>query len=392
MNTLDWILVGCAVVYGLSGFQQGFIVGSTSTLGLLLGGLIGVQVTPVLLDDFDPGLSVSLAALLVVLACAFVGQTLGAFLGGRLRNRLTWEPARIVDALGGSALSVLAMLLIAWVLGVAVSGAQLRGLNAEVRSSTVLSGVDNALPGGSDRVLSTFNSLVDSSLFPRYLEPFARERIKQVAPPPRGVLARQRVVDAQASVVKILGNAEACGRTLEGSGFVYAPGRVMTNAHVVAGVDDPAVRVGSSDYAASVVHYDSDVDVAVLAVPDLPAPALEFDTTARTGDPAAVLGYPGDGPYDVQPARVRDRQTLRSPDIYGNGTVRRDTYSIRGLVRQGNSGGPLVDRRGDVIGVIFAASVTDANTGYALTAEQVSDAAAAARRSGSRVDTGDCAL
>lgn len=392
MNTLDWILVACAVVYGLSGFQQGFIVGSSSTLGLLLGGLIGVQVTPALLDGFDPGLSVSLAALLVVLACAFVGQTLGAFTGSRLRNRLTWEPARVFDALGGSALSVVAMLLIAWVLGVAVSGAELRGLNAEVRSSTVLGSVDKALPGGSDRVLSAFNSLVDSSLFPRYLEPFAPERIKEVAPPPRGVLARQGVVNAQASVVKILGNAEACGRTLEGSGFVYAPGRVMTNAHVVAGVEDPAIRVGSSDYAATVVHYNSEVDVAVLAVPELPAPALDFADEADTGDPAAVLGYPGNGPYDVQPARVRDRQTLRSPNIYGNDTVLRDTYSIRGLVRQGNSGGPLVDRRGNVIGVIFAASVTDANTGYALTADQVSEASAAGRRADSDVDTGDCAL
>lgn len=392
MNTLDWILVGCALLYGLSGFQQGFIVGSSSTLGLLIGGFTGVQVTPALLDGFDPGLSVSLAALLVVLACAFLGQTVGAFAGSRLRNRLTWEPARVLDALGGAALSVAAMLLIAWVLGVAVSGAQMRGLNSEVRSSTVLSSVDKVLPGGSDRVLSAFNSLVDSSLFPRYLEPFARERIRDVPAPTRGILARPAVADAAASVVKILGHADACGRTLEGSGFVYAPGRVMTNAHVVAGVDDPVIRVGSDDYAATVVVYDSDIDVAVLVVPDLPAPTLDFAAEVETGDPAAVLGFPGNGPYDAQPARIRDRQTLRSPNIYGNDTVQRDTYSIRSQVRQGNSGGPLVDRRGDVVGVIFAASVTDSSTGYALTADQVDETAAVGRRAENRVNTGDCAL
>ncbi|MEP6666776.1 MAG: trypsin-like peptidase domain-containing protein, partial [Nocardioidaceae bacterium] len=143
--------------------------------------------------------------------------------------------------------------------------------------------------------------------------------------------------------------------------------------------------------AGTVVYYDPDVDVAVLAVPDLPAPALQFDENAESGDSAAVLGFPGNGPYDVRPARVRDRQTLRSPNIYGDGTVFRDTYSIRALVRQGNSGGPLVDTGGHVIGLIFAASVTDGDTGYALTAHQVSDDADAAAGSNSRVDTGDCA-
>jgi S1-C subfamily serine protease len=392
MNALDVILVVSVVIYAFAGYQQGFLVGSTSTFGLLLGGFAGVRVTPLLLDGFAPGLSISLAALLIVLACAFLGQAAGSFLGAQLRARVTWQPARVIDALSGAALSVAAMLLIAWVLGVAASGAQLRTLNQEVRSSVILGAVDRALPGGSDRVLAAFNALVDSSRFPRYLEPFAPERIKKVPPPSSAVVKRQAVIADAASVVKVLGSASSCSRTLEGSGFVYADGRVMTNAHVVAGVADPVVRINDTDYPANVVYYDPDIDVAVLSVPDLDAPALTFDDTAESGDQAAALGYPENGPYVASPVRVREQRTLRSPNIYGDETVYRDTYSLYAQVRPGNSGGPLVDTGGEVIGVIFAASVTDANTGYALTADQVATAAQAGSKADSAVDTGDCAL
>ncbi len=327
MNALDVVLIIAVVMYALSGYQQGFIVGSASTIGLLTGGFLGVQLTPMLLDGFDESLSVSVAALLIVLALAFAGQALGALVGGQIRSRVTWQPARLLDAVGGSALSVVAVLLIAWVIGVAVSGAQMSTVNKEVRASVILGAVDDALPGGSDRVLAAFNALVDASRFPRYLDPFTPEQIKDVEPPSSAVARRPGVAAAAGSVVKILGSATACDRTVEGSGFVYAPQRVMTNAHVVAGGSSPVVRVGDSDLESRVVYYDSDMDVAVLHVPDLEAPALRFQDQARTGDSAAVLGYPENGPYDVQPARVRDEQTMRSPNIYGD-----DTVTPRGLL------------------------------------------------------------
>ena len=180
-------------------------------------------------------------------------------------------------------------------------------------------------------------------------------------------------------------------RAPRGTGFLYAPTRLMTNAHVVAGVDDPNVVVGEQEVPARVVHYDSDLDVAVLAVDGLDRPFLRFDKTGEARDNAAVLGYPNDGPYNVQAARIRGEQRLRSPDIYGRGSVVREVFSLRSLVRPGNSGGPLVSGDGDVLGVIFAASVTDRDTGYALTADQVSERAGQGITTSAAVGTGDCA-
>jgi len=345
---------------------------------------------PQLLGDAEPSLWVSLGALFVVLLSASFGQAVFQYVGSRIRDRITWQPVRAVDAVGGAALSAAAVLVVAWVLGVAVSGSALPGVSTQVRSSAVLGEVDELMPDEADEALRAFNEVVGSSFFPRYLEPFTQERIIEVGPPSDKVARDPQVRGARASVLKIRGEND-CGRGVEGTGFVYSPGRVMTNAHVVAGVDDPNVVVGEQEVPARVVHYDSDLDVAVLAVDGLDRPFLRFDKTGEARDDAAVLGYPNDGPYNVQAARIRGEQRLRSPDIYGRGSVVREVFSLRSLVRPGNSGGPLLSVDGDVYGVIFAASVTDRDTGYALTADQVAQSAAAGLTNDNEVDTGDCA-
>jgi S1-C subfamily serine protease len=391
VNGLDWVLLVLALAYALAGYRQGFIVGAMSTAGLLVGGYLGVLLAPVLLDRFDPSVAVSLGALVLVLVCASCGQAVGAFAGISLRSRITWRPVRSLDAIGGAALSAAAALLVAWALGVAVTGTQLTSLGQSVRTSTVLSTVDRLLPGDADNALQTFNDVVDTSFFPRYLEPFAQERIQQVAPPDAAVAADPQVARAGASVVKIVGDADRCGQSLEGSGFVYAPGRVMTNAHVVAGIANPVVESAGQSFDAETVVYDPEHDVAVLAVDGLDARPLRFDTGGAAREAGAVLGYPENGPYRVAAARIREDLRLHSPDIYGDGDVYRDVFSVFVQVRPGNSGGPLVSRSGRVLGVVFAASVTDSRTGYALTAEQVSPVAAAGRTATAEVDTGDCA-
>ena len=390
MNVLDWVLVVLVLAYAVSGYWQGFISGAFATAGLLLGGLFGIWLAPQVLGAAAPSIWVSLGALFVVLACASVGQAVLQYVGARIRNRIRWQPVRALDAVGGAALSMAAVLVVAWALGVAVSGASLPVVSNQVRSSLVLSKVNGVMPHRAVEALNAFNDVVGSSFFPRYLEPFAPERIVRVAPPPSRIARDPDVARAQASVVKVRGE-NACNHGVEGSGFLYAPDRVMTNAHVVAGVHHPTVLVGDQAVTGTVVYYTPTVDIAVLEVPGVHAPYLHFSTHGQSREVAAVLGYPEDGPYNVQPARIRSEQRLRSPDIYGNGAVIRSVYSLRALVRPGNSGGPLVSSAGRVLGVVFAASVTNHDTGYALTADEVSQGAAAGLSSNHRVSTGGCA-
>ena len=389
MNVLDWCLVALVGIYALSGYWQGFITGASATAGLLLGGLGGIWVAPLALGDAAPSLWVSLGALFIVIVSASLGQALFQYAGARIRDSITWQPIRAVDAVGGSALSAVAVLLVAWALGVAVSGTRIGAITPMVRDSAILAKVDQTLPTNSDKVLQTFNNVVGTTFFPRYLEPFAPERIVAVRPGDPRMLTDPDVLAAEASVVKVRG-ANGCGAGVEGTGFFYAPGRLMTNAHVVAGVTRPEVEVAGSAVVASVVLYDADLDIAVLALPDTGVPHLRLDATAEAGDNVAVLGYPEDGPYDVEVGRIRSQQRLRSPDIYGDGTVIRQVYSLRALIRPGNSGGPIVTSGGDVAGMVFAASVSDKDTGYALTADQVAESAARGLTAEEAVGTGAC--
>ena len=390
MNFLDWLLVLLVLAYALSGYWQGFISGAFATVGLILGGLLGIWLAPILLGNLSPSVGVSLLAVFVVLLCASFGQAILQYAGGRAREKITWQPVRAIDAVGGAALSVVAVLVVTWMLGVAISGSRIPGVGPMVRDSAVLGEVNQVMPPQAQAVLRAFNNVVGSSFFPSYLEPFAPERIVNVAPAPKRVLQDPDIARAEASVYKLRGNNK-CGQGVEGSAFLYNPHRLMTNAHVVAGVRDPKVVVGDSLKPATVVYYNADIDLAVLAVPDVDGPYLAFDKDGHRKQTGAALGFPQDGPYDAQPIRIRAEQRLRSPDIYGKGTVTREVFSLRGSIRPGNSGGPLVATSGKVLGVVFAASVTDRQTGYALTADQVSDAAAKGIGSRSGVGTGGCA-
>ncbi len=389
MNLLDWVLIVVVVLYAVSGYWQGFITGAFATVGLLFGGLLGVWLAPTVLGNASPSILVSLAAVFIVIVCASLGQAVLQVGGARIRDQITWQPVRAVDAAGGAVLSGAACLLVAWALGVALSGSGLRGITPLVQDSKVLAEVNRILPASASSKLSAFNDVVGTTFFPRYLEPFAPERIVPVPPGPRRLLTDPDVGRAAAEVVRVRGT-NRCHQGIEGSGFVYAPDRVMTNAHVVAGVGTPIVDVHNTSVPARVVYYNPDLDVAVLSVPTGTIRPLRFGSAAPS-DGVAILGFPQNGPYDVQVGRVRADQRLRSPDIYGHGTVIRDVLSLRGLIRPGNSGGPVVDSAGHVVGVVFAASVTSSDTGYALSSRQVAQAAAAGRISSRSVSTEGCA-
>ncbi|WUJ74394.1 MarP family serine protease [Kribbella soli] len=389
MSWLDWAVLGTAALVAISGYVEGFVLGACATLGLLGGAAIGVWGVPRILDHFSPSVTVSFAALVLVVGLAALGRMLGAMVGTRVRNRLSWKPIRFLDALGGAALAAASVLIVAWVLGVAVSGARIPSVTSAVRGSQVLAKVDEVLPDSADRALQSFNDVVNTDLFPRFLDPFVPERIRETQPPDSAIARQAPVRAAYTRIAKVTGVA-SCSRGLEGSGFVYAPQRVMTNAHVVAGVSSPSVEVNGKKYDARVVVFDPETDIAVLYVPNLKEQPLTFDFAGKADDPAVVLGYPENGPFDSEPARIRSEERLRGPDIYGDKTVTRDAFSIWASVRPGNSGGPLLSSKGTVYGVVFAASVEDNRTGYVLTAEQVSTDARTGTTATQEVSTQSC--
>ncbi|MFJ4513074.1 MarP family serine protease [Streptomyces sp. NPDC088816] len=399
MNVLDILLLIAAAWFAVVGYRQGFVVGILSVIGFLGGGLLAVYTLPVIWDAMTDNTPVSttaaVVAVVVVIVCASVGQALTTHLGSKLRVYITWSPARALDATGGALVNVVAMLLVAWLIGSALGGTTIPTLGKEVRNSRVLLGVSEVLPAQADTWFADFTSVLAQNGFPQVFSPFADEPITDVRPPDPALANSVVALRAKQSVVKVMGTARSCGKVLEGSGFVFGDRRVMTNAHVVGGVDEPTVQIGGEGrkYDATVVLYDWHRDIAVLDVPDLKAPALKFTgTDARSGDGAIVAGFPENGSYDVRAARVRGRITASGPDIYHRGTVRRDVYSLYTTVRQGNSGGPLLTTDGRVYGVVFAKSLDDADTGYALTIDEIQQDIARGRTADQQVGSDDCAL
>lgn len=399
MNVLDILLLAAAVWFAIVGYRQGFVVGILSVIGFLGGGLVAVYLLPViwdaLTDEAEVGTTAAVVAVIVVIVCASVGQALTTHWGSKLRRYITWFPARALDATGGALVNVVAMLLVAWLIGSALAGTTLPTLGKEVRNSKVLLGVSRALPNQADTWFADFSSVLAQNGFPQVFSPFSNEKITEVQPPDPKLANSAVAQQAKKSIVKVMGTAESCGKVLEGTGFVFGRRRVMTNAHVVGGVDEPTVQIGGEGrrYDARVVLYDWERDIAVLDVPNLNTPVLKFSTTdAAGGDSAIVAGFPENGSYDVRPARVRGRITANGPDIYHRGTVSRDVYSLYATVRQGNSGGPLLTPDGKVYGMVFAKSLDDPDTGYALTVDEVREDITQGRTANQQVDSDSCAL
>ncbi|MGW1762813.1 MarP family serine protease [Streptomyces sp. NPDC002073] len=399
MNVLDILLLVAAVWFAIVGYRQGFVVGILSVIGFLGGGLIAVSLLPLIWDQLTDKAEVSttaiVVAVVVVIVCASIGQAFTTHLGSKLRRHITWSPARALDATGGALVNVVAMLLVAWLIGSALAGTSLPTLGKEVRNSKVLLGVSRVLPEQANTWFTDFSSVLAQNGFPQVFSPFSNEPITEVQAPDPALAAGPVAQQARRSIVKVVGTAPSCSKVLEGTGFVFADGKVMTNAHVVGGVQEPTVQIGGEGrlYDAKVVLYDWERDIAVLDVPRLQAPPLRFaDADARSGNGAIVAGFPENGSYDVRAARVRGRINANGPDIYHRGTVRRDVYSLYATVRQGNSGGPLLTPDGKVYGVVFAKSLDDPNTGYALTVDEIRDDIRIGKEAESRVNTQGCAL
>ncbi|MEU4774161.1 MarP family serine protease [Micromonospora sp. NPDC023644] len=391
MSAVDLVLLLLMLVFAISGYRQGFVIGVLSFSGFFLGALVGLQLGPLLAQQFvDSGTRV-LISLVAIFGLAVVGQALAGWLGSHLRKTITSDVGKRVDDVGGAFVSLFAVLLVAWLVAVPLGSSSLPWLASSVRNSALLTVVDRVLPDQAQQLSTALRDTVDTNGFPDVFGDLAPTRARQVSPPDPALAGSQVVVNSQRSVVKVLGSAPSCSRRIEGSGFVYADDRVMTNAHVVAGTRSTVVELNGDRYDSKVVVYDPDRDLAVLHVPGLPGPSMRFAAgNAGSGADAIVLGFPLDGPYNAQSARIRDVDRITGPDIYSGGNVTREVYTIRALVQSGNSGGPLVSSNGLVLGVIFAAAADDPNTGFAVTAAEARPVALAGAERTRAVGTGDC--
>jgi S1-C subfamily serine protease len=388
---VDLFLVLLVVIFAVNGYRQGFLVGAMSLAGFFSGALIGLQLGPALGRQFADDQLRVVVSLITIFGLAVLGQAVAGWLGSRIRHAITSQYGQAADDAGGAVISVIAVLLVAWLVAAPLGDSSLPWLARSVRHSAILGGIDRLMPRGADRLSDALRSTVDTRNFPDVFGDLVPTRVREVEPPDPRLAGSPVVARARQSVVKVLGSAPSCSRRIEGSGFVFAPEHVMTNAHVVAGTKSVSVELGGTRTPGRIVVYDPERDLAVIYVPGLAAPPMTFATAdASTNTDAIVIGYPLDGPYNAQGARVRDVRDITGPDIYDEHTVRREIYTIRALVRSGNSGGPLVAADGHVLGVIFAAAADDTNTGFAVTADEAATVAAAGRDETEPAGTGRC--
>ncbi len=392
---LDLILIVVVAAFAVSGYRQGFIVGVLSFFGFVGGALLGAEFGPSISRALVGGQTQQdVIAVVLLVSFAVIGQFIASSIGAAMRSTVTWHSATVLDSVGGSVVSMLSVLLIAWVVGSVLIESPFPVVDSQVNNSIVLQALDKFMPSPARTMFSDFRRLLASnSTYAEVFSGIGAERILAIPAPDPAVLSSPGFLAARSSVVKIQGVAPSCQRSIEGSGFVISPQHVLTNAHVVAGVtEEQAVTTDTGlHYNATVVFYDPQIDLAILYVPGLDLPSLHFAGQANPGDNAVVAGYPLDAMYlHTVAARIGGVQDAEGPNIYETSTVTRQIYEIRAVVESGNSGGPLLSPAGTVDGVVFAAAVGVNDTGFALTAAEVSADAAAGEHLTSPVSTSSC--
>jgi hypothetical protein len=387
MSPADWVIVAFTVLLALRGFTRGFIVSAMALVGFAIGAVLGTQVGPLILHQ---GSRSGYAPLFSLGGALLLGGLLGTIAEGvglRARRLLFIPGLKLVDGMAGAVLTACLALGTVWIVGavlVQVDGSP--GLRHDITRSSILRTLDEVLPPSGP----ILNTLARIDPLPTVTGPEAN-----VAAPDPAIIDSAGVVRSTDSVVKITGSA--CGLGIEGSGWVAGPDLVITNAHVVAGEDDTQVLVDGTEKPARAVVFDPHNDVAVLMVPELAEPVLRLAANPPAGTSAAILGYPEDGTFNRQPGRLGDTRLTSTENAYGDGPTDRSVAALRGRVRPGNSGGPMIDAAGQVVATVFA-EVTNASKdhpgGFAIpNAVVAAELAKVVRAAGShaRVSTERCA-
>jgi S1-C subfamily serine protease len=388
VNAVDVVVVVVAVLAAVQGARVGGLVQVCAIVGFFAGLFVGALLasrTVVWAHSPTARTAVALSTMLLV---AFSFGMVGRIVGGMLTSRVRQGPARSVDSAAGVLVAVVAALVTVWLLASTMVNSSSVALDNAILQSRIIKALDGVLPAPPS-VFGRAQGFLSEEGFPPVLGALAPASARPV-PLPTDATLRRAVLAAGASTVKVEGFG--CGVLQEGSGFVAAPGLVVTNAHVVAGIRRPLVQVGTTLQPVQVLSYDPSFDLAVLRVPGLTAPVLHLDpSTVPQGTQGAVLGYPEGGPFTADGAGVMALFQAEGRDIYGHGLTVRNVYEIDAEVRPGNSGGPLVLPDGEVVGVVFSRSTVDPSIGYALTSPDVSTRVVAAEQVRVPVGTGACA-
>lgn len=388
---LDVLLVIMVLSSMALGWRQGAIAALLSILGVIAGGVIGLELAPMAMDLVDDRLGRMAAGVAVLVGLVVVGHTVGAIAGQSLRNRMRSQMIVGLDSGFGAVVQALTALVVAWMISLPVATSLPGAAGDAIRGSRILATVDELAPDSLAGLPSQIVRRIDDSGVPAAIAPFEQRPVHDDTPADPAVIDQAVVDEVRPSVVRVLGEASQCRRLLQGTGFVVGEDMIVTNAHVVAGVDTVSLETVVGMAEATVVHFDPLDDIAVLRTWELPLPALDWaESEVGPGDGAVVLGFPESGPFTSTAARIEDRLLIRGPDIYSATRHDREAYVLRSDVRHGNSGGPLITPGGEALGVVFGAGVNNDQTGYALTAAEAREHIRAARDLEAPVDTREC--
>jgi len=388
MNWIDILIILFLISSIFRGREVGFVRQLFSTIGFFGGLWIGTLLEPHTVTLAHSQGARSFVTLLTTLGCAFVLLSVGEYVGILLKSKVTLKQLNTADNALGSGLALISVLLAVWLSASIVLSLPFGGLQNSVRGSSIISALNRKLPPATT-IVADLSHLIDPNGFPQVFNGAEPAPNGNVALPNLGNL-RPAVQKDEASVVKIEG--QGCGGIVEGSGFVVGKGLVATNAHVIAGIGTPYVLDGNGTHRGTAVWFDPNLDFAVLRVSDLAGKPLNISTAeAARGTAGAVLGYPGGGNFTAQAAAVLDEFAATGRNIYNQGNTTREIYELKASIIPGNSGGPLIDKNGTVIGVVFAESTTYNQVGYALQTKPVVQGIKQAEARNQRVSTGSCA-
>lgn len=389
--TVDLIIAFILLAAMFLGWRQGAFSSVLSTIGVAAAIICGAVLAPVVMRQIENTNLRFFAALVILIALVGLGNTVGGMLGMSLRESLPWKKLRTLDSAVGAAFQACAAVAVIWIVSVPLVTLLPSTTAQGMQDSRVLGFVDAHAPDALAPLPGKISAMLNDSGIPPLVSPFEAQRGTAVEAPAIKVQDAAMVERVRPSIVHVVGESEACARRLLGSGFVVDDRHVITNAHVVAGTEIVRLDTVLGVIDARVVSYNPDLDIAVLESDSLNLPALPWaPEPARRGDDAVVMGFPKSGPFEAAPARISDRITIAGPNIYASGRVERESYTVRGSIRQGNSGGPLIDAEGRVLGVVFGASVDNSDIGYALTAQEVRSQIGDVANLSVPVDTQEC--